>query len=75
MTCRQLGGPCDLGHDGESADAVIKAQDQHLKDMVAGGDESHREANDAMRGRWKHPVASLGWYRDTKKAFAALPDR
>ena len=54
---------------------MIKAQDQHLKDMVAAGDESHREANDAMRGRWKHPVASLGWYRDTKKAFAALPDR
>ena len=74
MTCRQLGGPCDLEHRGEGADEVIKAQDQHLKDMVAAGDESHREANDAMRGRWKHPVASLGWYRDTKKAFAALPD-
>ena len=34
MTCQQLGGPCDLGHQGESADDVIKAQDQHLKDAA-----------------------------------------
>ena len=41
MTCKQLGGPCDHAHHGESADDVIKAQDQHLKDMVAGGDAAH----------------------------------
>jgi len=74
MTCRQLGGPCEVQHRGEDANAVIKAQDKHLKEMVAGGDEAHEEANEAMRGRWKHPVASLGWYRDVKKEFAALPE-
>ena len=74
MTCRQLGGPCDLPLHGETADEVIKAQDKHLKEMVAGGDEAHKEANEAMRGRWKHPVAGLGWYRDIKKTFAALPE-
>ena len=74
MTCRQLGGPCDAQHRGKDANEVIKAQDAHLKEMVAGGDEAHREAHEAMRGRWKHPVAGLGWYRDTKKAFAALPE-
>lgn len=74
MTCKQMGGPCEAEHRGETANEVIKAQDQHLKEMVAGGDAAHEEANDAMRGRWKHPVAGMGWYRDTKKAFAALPD-
>jgi len=73
MTCRQLGGPCDLELRGETADDVIKAQDRHLKEAVAAGDASHEEANTAMRGRWKHPLASMGWYRDTKKAFAQLP--
>ena len=33
MTCRALGGPCDLEHRGETADDVINAQDQHLKEM------------------------------------------
>jgi hypothetical protein len=42
--------------------------------MVAGGDETHRSALEDMRGRWKRPVSGLGWYRSTKKAFAALPE-
>jgi hypothetical protein len=74
MTCRQLGGPCDQAHRGENADDVIKAQDQHLKDAVAAGDATHEPANDDMRGRWKHPVKAMGWYKDAKQAFAALPE-
>jgi hypothetical protein len=74
MTCRQLGGPCDHPHRGATADDVIKAQDRHLKDAVAAGDATHEQAHADMKGRWKHPVQSLGWYRDAKKAFAALPE-
>lgn len=53
MTCKQLGGPCDVTHRGDSA---------------------HQNAHEAMKGRWKNPVKGIGWYRDTKKAFAALPN-
>lgn len=75
MTCKQLGGPCDLPLRGSSADEVIKAQDRHLKDLVAGGDEAHAEALKDMKGRWKRPVSGLAWYRETKRAFAALPEQ
>ena len=74
MTCQQLGGPCDLALRGGSADAVIRAQDKHLKDAVAGGDESHRDALQDMKGRWKRPWAGMKWYKNTKRAFAALPE-
>jgi hypothetical protein len=74
MTCKQLGGPCDLQLHGETANDVIKAQDQHLKDAVAGGDQTHAEALKDMKGRWKNPLAGMGWYRKAKKDFAALPD-
>lgn len=74
MTCRQMGGPCEQAFQGESADDVIHQQDEHLKAMVAGGDEAHGPANDDMRGRWKRPVKGLGWYRQVKKDFAALPE-
>lgn len=74
MTCRQLGGPCDLEHGGEIADDVINAQDRHLKEAEKAGDASHQEARDAMKGRWRHPKKSLGWYRDMKKDFAELPE-
>ncbi len=74
MTCQQLGGPCDLAHHGESADDVINAQDQHLKDAVKAGDASHQPARDDMLGRWRHPKKSMGWYRDVKTTFAELPE-
>lgn len=74
MTCKQLGGPCDLPLHGETANEVIKAQDSHLKEMVASGDETHQSARKGMKGRWKNPVAGMGWYRKAKRDFAALPE-
>jgi hypothetical protein len=74
MTCKQLGGPCDQPMRGETANDVIKAQDQHLKDMVAGGDPTHESALKDMKGRWKNPLAGMGWYRKAKRDFAALPE-
>jgi hypothetical protein len=74
MTCKQLGGPCDLSLQGETADEIIKAQDKHLKEQVAGGDDTHESALKAMKGRWKRPLSGMAWYRNTKRDFAALPE-
>ncbi len=74
MTCSQMGGPCALEHHGSTADEVIKAQDRHLKEMVERGDAAHEPAHKDMKGRWKHPIAGMGWYRQTKREFAALPE-
>jgi hypothetical protein len=74
MTCKQMGGACDAPFHGSKADEVIKAQDHHLKEMVAGGDEAHSSARQSMKDRWKNPVSGMGWYMKTKKAFAALPE-
>ena len=73
MTCRQLGGPCDLELSGETADQVIKAQDCHLREAVRAGDTAHESAHEEMKGRWRRPLRAMGWYRDTRKAFADLP--
>ncbi|HEY6429302.1 MAG TPA: hypothetical protein VIX84_18925, partial [Acidimicrobiales bacterium] len=74
MTCKQMGGPCDVAHHGTTADEVIKAQDGHLKQMVGGGDGDHQPALKEMKGRWRHPISGMGWYRQTKRDFAALPE-
>lgn len=70
MTCRELGGPCDFPLRADTADEVIKLQDKHLNEMVEGGDEAHQPALGAMKGRWKHPVSGMKWYRNTKRDFA-----
>jgi predicted small metal-binding protein len=74
MTCKQLGGACDLPLSGTSADEVIKAQDRHLKQVVAAGDRAHEVPLQEMKGRWKRPVKGMGWYRQVKRDFAALPE-
>jgi predicted small metal-binding protein len=74
MTCKQLGGACDLQLHGDTADEIIKAQDKHLNEAVAAGNDSHESALKDMKNRWKHPVSGMGWYRKTKRDFAALPE-
>jgi predicted small metal-binding protein len=74
MTCQQLGGPCEFPHHGADANEVIKAQERHLNEMVDGGDNAHQPAQKDMKGRRKHPIQGMGWYRQTKRDFAALPE-
>ena len=74
MTCKDLGGPCELKHSGKDANEVINAQDKHLKAAVAGGDATHADALKDMKGRWKRPWAAMGWYKQVKRDFAALPE-
>jgi hypothetical protein len=75
MTCRQLGGPCDLVHSGDDANQVIQAQDRHLREAVAAGDTEHEPALKDMKGRWKRPISGLKWYRHVQRDFAALTDK
>jgi hypothetical protein len=75
MTCKQMGGPCGVTFQGVTADDVIKAEDKHLREMVAaGGDTAHEPALKAMKGRWKNPIKGMGWYKQVKKDFAALAE-
>ncbi len=74
MTCQQLGGPCEFQLHGDTADEVIKAQDRHCKEVVAGGDDAHKPALKHMKDRWRHPVAGMGWYKQAKRDFAALSE-
>ena len=55
MTCRQLGGACDLPLRGETADEVIKAQDKHLKEAVAAGDTDHEDGAERHEGPLEAP--------------------
>ena len=73
MTCRQLGGACDLSLVGEDYNEIIKAQDRHLREAVAAGSSEHEPALRDMKGRWRRPVSGMKWYRKVQRDFAALP--
>ena len=75
MSCRQLGGACDVAHEGGDANEIIRAQDEHLKELVASGRGDHAAALQDMKVRWRRPVSGLKWYRRVQRDFAALPER
>ena len=70
MTCRQLGGPCDLEHHGNDANEIIHAQDQHLNDAVAAGSDDHKPALTAMKAPVMTNQIPL-WSRMMRKKPAA----
>jgi hypothetical protein len=74
MTCRQLGGACELALLGEDANEIIHAQDSHLREAVAAGSSEHEPALRDMKARWRRPVSGMKWYRRVQRDFAALPD-
>jgi hypothetical protein len=69
-----MGGPCDTAMHGNTADEVIKAGEQHIKEMVAEGDESHKAAAQMMEEMRKNPASGMDWYKKTQSDFAALPE-
>ena len=58
---------------GEDANVIIKAQDRHLHEAAAAGRSDHEPALSDMKGRWRHPVSGMKWYRKVQREFAALP--
>lgn len=74
MTCKQMGGPCDFAMHGNTADDVIKAGEQHIKDMMAKGDEAHKGPAQMMEEMRKNPASGMEWYQKTQQSFAALPE-
>jgi len=34
----------------------------------------HKVALKEMKGRWKHPLSGMAWYKKSKRDFAALPE-
>jgi hypothetical protein len=73
MTCRELGGACDLALVGGDANEIIQAQDRHLREVVAAGDTDHEPALREMKGRWRRPISGMKWYKKVQRDFAALP--
>ena len=75
MTSKDLGGACEFAHRTSSADEIIKAQAKHLRKKIARDHHAHTNALNEMKGRWRGPISGMGWYRATKREFAARPEQ
>lgn len=74
MTCRQLGGACDLKFQAESFEEIAEMSKNHGMNMFEKGDEAHLKAMEDMKKLMSDPEAMSKWFEDKKRVFEELAD-
>ena len=74
MTCRQLGGACDLEFRADSFDEMAALSKQHGMDMFQTGDQAHLAAIEEMKALMADPNAMKQWFDGKRQEFDALPE-
>ncbi len=74
MTCKQLGGACDMEFKANTFEQMAKLSKQHGNEMLRKGDEAHLRAMDKMSERMQKPGAMQQWFEEKRRDFEALPE-
>ena len=74
MTCKDLGGACDLKFQAETFEEMAEMSKNHGMEMFQQGDEAHLDAMKKMQELMKKPEAMNEWFESRRSAFEALPE-
>ena len=74
MTCKQLGGACDLVFQAETFEEMAEMSKKHGMEMFRSDDEPHLEAMKKMRKLMQSPEAMQDWFANKKREFNELPE-
>lgn len=73
MTCKQLGGACDMVFQAETFDEMAALSKEHGTAMFKIKDSAHLEAMAKMQSLMSSPDAMQKWFMEKKEEFDALP--
>ena len=74
MTCKQLGGACDLEFHANTFKEMKQLSQKHAHEMYKKGDEKHMNVMKEMMVLMKDPQAMNNWMKKKQEEFEALPD-
>ena len=74
MTCRQLGGACDIMFQAETFGEMAELSMQHGMEMMEENDEAHMKAIANMKEIMRDPRTMSQWLEERKAEFDALDD-
>ena len=74
MTCKQLGGACDVEFHANTFEEMKQMSQQHAHEMYKSGDEKHIKVMKEMMVLMKDAEAMKKWMENKKKEFNALPN-
>ena len=76
MTCKQLGGACDMEFHANTFDEISDMSKQHGMEMFQKNDEPHLQAMHKMRELMQSPDSNnmQEWLKSKRAEFDALPE-
>jgi len=74
MSCKQLGGACNLEFHANTFEEIAEQSKQHGIDMYQKQDADHLEAMQKIQEMMQKPEAMQRWFESKKEEFNALPE-
>ena len=74
MTCKQLGGACDLEFHAGSFEEMAEKSRIHGMEMFQLGDKAHLDAMEKMQELMKSPETMRKWFDSRRREFESLPE-
>lgn len=74
MTCKQLGGACDMEFRANSFEEIAEMSKSHGMEMFQNGDAAHLQAMNEMKELMQSPDAMNLWKESKRREFEALPE-
>lgn len=74
MTCKELGGACDISFQANTFEEIAEMSKKHGMEMYQAGDEAHLKAMGEMQELMKSPDAMKNWFDAKRNAFENLPN-
>ena len=74
MTCKQLGGVCDMEFHADSFREIADMSKKHGMEMFEKGDPDHIRVMKEMKNEMNDPNAMKKWITAKEKEFDKLPE-
>lgn len=74
MTCKQLGGACDMPFKAATFEEIAMLSQEHGKRMFQQQDADHLAAMKSIQQLMQTPGAMEQWQKERQAEFDALPD-
>ena len=73
MTCKQLGGACELEFTADTFKEMAEQSKKHGMEMYQQKDQAHMKAMGEMKHLMQSPEDMKNWFTNKKNEFEALP--
>jgi len=74
MSCRDIGGACDMVFKAETFKELAIQSKMHANEMIEQNDQPHIDAMQEMKKLMQDPKIMQDWFAKKREEFESSPD-